>query len=317
VNVDFYADGAIPALWNALRDIVLFWSGEGVRTFRVDNPHTKPLPFWEWLISSVRSRQPDVLFLSEAFTRPKPMYRLGKLGFSQSYTYFIWRNDKAGLTHYLEELNRGDPRECLRPNFFVNTPDINPYELQRGGRPAHLIRAALAALLSGLWGVYAGFELCESAALAGREEYLDSEKYQLRQRVRRRQGDIVDEIAALNLLRRTNPELQTHLDIEFLHADNDRILYFAKGPPHARSRLLVAISLDGEASQSATIEVPLWRFGLADDAEIEVEALSPAARFRWKGKYQAIRLDPQQPFAVWRVFAPQRLTADTALENLS
>ena len=170
VNVDFYAGSAVPSLWLALRDIVLFWAGEGVRLFRVDNPHTKPLPFWEWMIGEVRARFPDAVFLAEAFTRPKLMYRLAKIGFSQSYTYFTWRNTKAELTEYLTELTT-TARDFFRPHFFVNTPDINPVFLQTSGRPGFLIRAALAATLSGLFGVYSGFELCEARALPGREEY--------------------------------------------------------------------------------------------------------------------------------------------------
>jgi starch synthase (maltosyl-transferring) len=304
VNVDFYASGAVPSLWTALRDVVLHWAGEGVRLFRVDNPHTKPFPFWEWMIASVRHRHPDVLFLSEAFTRPKPMVRLAKVGFSQSYTYFTWRSGKQELTGYLEELNRGEARECLRPHFFVNTPDINPPYLHSGSRAAHLVRAALAATLSGLWGMYAGFELCEATPLAGREEYLDSEKYQLRARRRRAPGDIVEDIALLNRLRRANPELQTHLDITFLPASGEQVLYFAKGPPDADSAVLVAISLAASDVQRSTIEVPLWRWGLADDAAIEVEDLVGGQRFHWHGKQQTIELGPERPYALWRVFAP-------------
>ena len=182
VNVDFYSAHAVPDLWQALRDIVLFWAKEGVRIFRVDNPHTKPLPFWEWLIAQVRSRHPDVIFLSEAFTRPKMMYRLAQLGFSQSYTYFTWRNTKQEITDYFVELTTSDVKDFFRPHLFVNTPDINPYFLQSSGRPGFLIRAALAATLSGLWGMYSGFELCEAAPLPGREEYLNSEKYEIRVR---------------------------------------------------------------------------------------------------------------------------------------
>jgi starch synthase (maltosyl-transferring) len=304
VNVDFFANEAIPSLWNALRDIVVFWASEGVRLFRVDNPHTKPLPFWEWLIADVRRRYPDVLFLAEAFTRPKPMYRLAKLGFAQSYTYFTWRTDKRGLADYLDELNGDEPRECFRPHFFVNTPDINPYFLQTGGRPAHLIRAALATMLSGLWGMYSGFELCEAAPLPGREEYLDSEKYQLRARDWQQPGNIVDEITRLNLLRRSNPELQTHLDVEFLNADDDQVLHFAKGPKDGPGAVLVTISLDPFNDRASTIEVPLWRWDLADDASVEVEDLWTGERFHWNGKRQYVHLRRDRPFALWRVYAP-------------
>ena len=167
VNGDFYAKGALPGLWTALRDVVLFWVQQGVRVFRVDNPHTKPLPFWEWMINDIRSRNPDTIFLSEAFTRPKMMYRLAKVGFSQSYTYFTWRHTKQEFTEYMTELTTTGVREYFRPHFFVNTPDINPYFLQRSGRPGFLIRAALATTLSGLWGMYSGFELCEGTPIPG------------------------------------------------------------------------------------------------------------------------------------------------------
>src|SRR5581483_4571887 len=180
VNVDFYAKDAVPDLWLALRDVVLHWRKQGVATFRVDNPHTKPLPFWRWLIADIRARYPDTLFLSEAFTKPQMMYALAQAGFSQSYTYFTWRNTKAEIESYLTELTQGPPKDFFRPNFFVNTPDINPVFLQRSGRAGFLIRAALATTLSGLWGLYSGFELCEGAPLPGREEYINSEKYEIR-----------------------------------------------------------------------------------------------------------------------------------------
>ena len=177
VNVDFYADTLFPACGLRCATSCCSGSNEGVRIFRVDNPHTKPLPFWEWLIADVRSRHPDVIFLSEAFTRPKMMYRLAKVGFSQSYTYFTWRNTKQELTDYFVELTTTEVKDFFRPHLFVNTPDINPHFLQTSGRPGFLIRAALATTLSGLWGMYSGFEICEAAALPGREEYLNSEKY--------------------------------------------------------------------------------------------------------------------------------------------
>ncbi|RYG09978.1 MAG: alpha-1,4-glucan--maltose-1-phosphate maltosyltransferase, partial [Burkholderiales bacterium] len=228
VNVDFYADGAVPKLWLALRDVVLFWVKEGVKVFRVDNPHTKPMPFWEWLIGDVRGRDPSVIFLAEAFTRPKPMYRLGKLGFSQSYTYFTWRHTKQEFIDYLTELTQDAPKDFFRPHFFVNTPDINPYFLQRSGRGGFVLRAALAATLSGLWGVYSGFELCEAAPVPGKEEFLDSEKYELRQRDWNQPGNIVREITLLNQIRSSNPALQTHLGVTFCESSGDQVLCFTK-----------------------------------------------------------------------------------------
>ncbi|WP_048861239.1 alpha-1,4-glucan--maltose-1-phosphate maltosyltransferase, partial [Acidisphaera rubrifaciens] len=300
VNVDFYADGAKPALWVALCEVVLFWCEQGVRLFRVDNPHTKPLPFWEWMIGAVQARFPDAVFLAEAFTRPKVMYRLAKSGFGQSYTYFTWRNTKRELTEYLTELTTTAPRDFFRPHFFVNTPDINPPFLQTGGRPAHLIRAALAATLSGLWGVYCGFELCEATPLPGREEYLDSEKYQIRAWDWHRPGNIVADIARLNTLRRENPALQTHLNVRFGRADNEAILWYEKATPDRSNFILVAVSLDPYAAQSATAEVPLWNWGLPDDGAVLAENLLDGGTTVWQGKQQTLRLTPERPYALWR-----------------
>lgn len=306
VNVDFYAKDAVPALWLALRDVVLHWVEEGVRIFRVDNPHTKPLPFWHWMIGDIRGRHPDVMFLSEAFTRPKMMYRLAKVGFSQSYTYFTWRNGKQEIMDYLRELSTTGVANYFRPHFFVNTPDINPVFLQGSGRAGFLIRAALAATLSGLWGVYSGFELCEAAALPGKEEYLDSEKYEIRPRDFAAPGNIVAEITMLNRLRRSHPALQSHLGITFYNAGNDHILVYGKRVPGAEDMVLVAVSLDPHHPQEAGFEIPLWEWKLPDDGTIEVEDLVRGDRFAWHGKNQHLRLDPAAlPFAIWRL-SPRR-----------
>jgi starch synthase (maltosyl-transferring) len=302
VNVDFYAEGAVPDLWLALRDVILHWIGEGVHIFRVDNPHTKPLPFWEWMIADVRGRHPEAIFLSEAFTRPTMMYQLAKVGFSQSYTYFTWRNTKAELTGYLSELTTTDVVDYFRPNFFVNTPDINPFFLQTSGRGGFLIRAALAATLSGLWGVYSGFELCEGAALPGREEYLDSEKYEIRHRDFSAPGNIVAEISALNRLRKSQPALQSHLGLTFYNAFNDQVIVYGKMTAAREDMVLVAVSLDPHAVQEAAFEVPLWEWKLPDDGAVEVEDLMRGHRFVWQGKMQRLRLDPADlPFAIWRI----------------
>jgi starch synthase (maltosyl-transferring) len=302
VNVEFYANGATADVWTALRDVVLFWVERGVRIFRVDNPHTKPLPFWEWLISDIRARYPDVIFLSEAFTRPKMMYRLAKIGFSQSYTYFTWRNNKRELTEYLSELTREPVVNFFRPHFFVNTPDINPIFLQGSGRPGFLIRAALAATLSGLWGLYSGFELCEAAPLAGREEYLDSEKYEIRVRDFAAPGNIVSEITRLNCIRRTHPALQSHTGLAFCNAYNDQVVVYRKMSRSHRDMILVAVSLDPHHAQDATFEMPLWDFGLPDHAALAAEDLMRDHRFVWSGKLQRVRLDPADlPFAIWRL----------------
>jgi starch synthase (maltosyl-transferring) len=301
VNVDFYGPDSIPDLWIALCNVVLFWAEQGVRLFRVDNPHTKPLPFWMWMIGEVRARFPDAIFLAEAFTRPKIMYRLAKVGFSQSYTYFTWRNSKRELEAYLTELTTEPPKDFFRPHFFVNTPDINPVFLQNSGRPGFLCRAALAATLSGLWGVYNGFELCESDAIAGKEEYANSEKYQLRAWDWDRPGNIVSEITALNRMRRQNPALQTHRGVTFLLARNDAILYYEKATADRSNVVLVAVNLDPNQVQDADFEIPLWLWNLPDQAGLLVDDLLSGDRFAWHGKIQHMRLTPDRPYAVWRV----------------
>ncbi len=304
VNVDFSAPDAVPDLWLALAGIVLFWAEQGVRIFRVDNPHTKPLPFWQWMIAEVRARYPDAIFLAEAFTRPKLMYRLAKLGFQQSYTYFTWRNTKRELTEYFTELSTEAPREFFRPNLFVNTPDINPLFVQTSGRPGFLIRAALAATLSGLWGLYNGFELCEARALPRREEYADSEKYQLRAWDWERPGNIRAEIAQLNRIRRMNPALRTHLGVSFLNAANEAILCYEKATDDRSNVVLVAVNLDPHAAQEADVELPLWKWRLPDTASLEAEDLLTDARLVWTGKMQRLRLTPDRPYAIWRVRPP-------------
>ena len=305
VNVHFYGD-ALPSLWYALRDIVLFWVEHGVRIFRVDNPHTKPLPFWEWMIGEVAARHPDVVFLSEAFTKPKMMKRLAKVGFQQSYSYFTWRDTKSELTEYLTELTTGDCRHYMRPNFFVNTPDINPRFLQGSGRPGFRIRAFLAATLAGNWGMYNGFELCEAEAMPGKEEYLNSEKYEIRAWDWDRPGHIKSDIRFLNELRRDHAALRRFTNLTFYNAWNDRILYYGKRTSDLSSVLLFAVTLDPHEPQGAHFEIPLWEFGLPDHATIEAEDLVTGQPFAWQGKVQHMWLDPHdRPYMVWRLLAPQ------------
>lgn len=302
VNVDFYAKDAQPDMWLAWRDIVLYWLSEGVSIFRVDNPHTKPLPFWEWLISDVRKRHPEAIFLSEAFTRPAMMYQLAKIGFTQSYTYFIWRDNKQELTEYLCELTQTEVKDFYRPNFFVNTPDINPYFLQTSGRPGFLIRSALAATLSGLWGVYSGFELCESAPIPRKEEYLNSEKYEIRPRDYNAPGNIVAEISQLNKIRKENPALQTHLGVQFYRCTNDNVLFFGKATNENENFLLVGVSLDPYNGQEAQLQLPTEEFGLGDNAAFDVTELMRGIDFQWYGRNQHWYFDPNEiPFAIWRL----------------
>lgn len=301
VNVDFYGPDAVPGLWTALRDVVLLWIEHGVKTFRVDNPHTKPLPFWEWMIADVRAKHPDAIFLAEAFTRPTMMYRLAKVGFSQSYTYFTWRDTKTELTEYITELTTTAPKEFYRPHFFVNTPDINPLFLQTSGRPGFRIRAVLAATLSGLFGVYSGFELCEADAVPGKEEYYDSEKYILKPRDWNAPGNIILDIAMLNRIRRRYPALQTHLNTKFFVAENDNIIWYGKPDPDGGGMICVMVNMDPHNGQECRFEVPLWEFGMNDNGSVAVEDLAEGYRFRWYGKEQRIRIEPDQPFRIWRL----------------
>jgi starch synthase (maltosyl-transferring) len=242
VNPDFYCEDRI-ALWQALRDIVLFWVEQGVLIFRVDNPHTKPFPFWEWLIHEVQSRNPNIIFLSEAFTRPKIMKALAKLGFTQSYTYFTWRTHKAELQEYLSEITGHPEREFFRPNFFVNTPDILPIHLQGGEPWVFKARVALAATLSSNYGIYNGFELLEHEPIPGREEYLNSEKYEIKVRDWNKPGNIKDYIGRLNRLRRENAALLQTSDLRFGQVDDSEVIGFVKESVGHDNAVAVAVAL--------------------------------------------------------------------------
>ncbi len=306
VNVHFYGD-AFPSIWLALRDIVLFWAEKGVRIFRVDNPHTKPFPFWEWMIREVQDRYPDVIFLAEAFTRPAPMKRLAKLGFTQSYTYFTWRNTKQELTEYATELTESDMREYFRPNFFVNTPDINPPYLQTSGRAGFQARLVLAATLAGNYGIYNGVEICEASAIPGKEEYLDSEKYEIVAWDWDRKDNIRADITLINRLRNEHPALQQLANLSFYNFWNDQVLYYGKASADLSDFLLFAVNLDPHNAQGGHFEVPLWEFGLPDSADIGVEDLVTGKRFTWSGKVQHMLLDPtDRPYAIWRLLPKGR-----------
>ncbi|MCK6454153.1 MAG: alpha-1,4-glucan--maltose-1-phosphate maltosyltransferase [Alphaproteobacteria bacterium] len=301
VNVNFYGPHR-EALWNALRDIVLLWCARDVRIFRVDNPHTKPLPFWEWLIREVQARYPDAIFLSEAFTRPKMMKALAKLGFTQSYTYFTWRNFKQELTDYLTELTRTEAREYFRPSFFPSTPDILPQFLQRGGPPAFKIRLVLAATLSPVYGIYNGFELCENRGLPGTEEYADSEKYQLKVWDWDRPGHIKQLIGRINWIRGENPALQGHGNLGFWRADDDNVLFYGKATEDRGNLVFVAVNLDPFEPHETVLWFPIAEMGLGDADAFEVEELLTGAKHLWRGSPQRVRLEPESnPAAIWRV----------------
>jgi starch synthase (maltosyl-transferring) len=307
VNFNWFGPHA-PALWDALRDIVLFWIGHGVRIFRVDNPHTKPFAFWEWMIADVRARHPDTIFLAEAFTRPKVMNELAKLGFSQSYTYFTWRTTKAELTDYATELATSAQADFYRPHFWPNTPDILPPYLQTGGRPAFVIRLVLAATLSSLYGIYSGYELCENAALPGREEYADAEKYEIKVRDWDAPGNIKPEIRRVNRIRRENPALADWRNVAFYRADDDDVIFYERR--RSANVLLVAVNLDPFAAHDPLLWFPTGAYGIADDEPYEVEELLGATRHTWRGSPHRWRLDPQtNPAAIFRLTLPERTRA--------
>ena len=301
VNVDFDNPDR-EALWAELRDSVLFWVGEGVRTFRVDNPHTKPLPFWEWLIREVKARCPEAIFLAEAFTRPKMMRALAKAGFTQSYTYFTWRNTKAELTEYLTELMQYPTNEYFRPNFFTNTPDILPVFLQEGGRPAFRIRLVLAATLSPVYGIYNGFELCENTPIPGREEYLHSEKYEYKVWDWDRAGNITEDIAILNRFRRNNPVMQEFIKMRFLGCADPNILAYAKISADRTNIVIIIVNLDPHGAHEDAVEFPLSEFGLSADAEFSLEEAFTQRALICRGAYQRFHLDPEtNPALVFRL----------------
>ncbi|HYY14185.1 MAG TPA: alpha-1,4-glucan--maltose-1-phosphate maltosyltransferase [Chthoniobacterales bacterium] len=289
-------------LWKEMLSIVLFWAEHGVRIFRVDNPHTKPIAFWEYLIGNVRERYPDVIFLSEAFTKPKMMKALAKAGFSQSYTYFTWRNSKQELTDYFTKLTQMDMREYFRGNLWPNTPDILPFVLQDGGRPAFIIRVVLAATLSSVYGIYSGYELCENEALPGREEYLNSEKYQLKERDWNAPGNIKDWITRLNQIRAENRALQVSGNLRFYHADNPAILFYVKMTEARDNIILVVVNLDPHRKQHSFVDVPIDRFGAMEGDTYQVQDLFTDARYTWRGRRNYVELDPEiQPAHIFRV----------------
>jgi starch synthase (maltosyl-transferring) len=310
VNFNWHGPHA-PALWDALRDVVLFWIERGVRIFRVDNPHTKPFAFWAWMIADVRAAHPETIFLAEAFTRPKVMNELAKSGFSQSYTYFTWRNTKAELTEYATQLATTEMAEFYRPNFWPNTPDILPPYLQTGGRAAFVIRLVLAATLSSLYGIYSGYELCENAGLPGREEYADSEKYEIRVRDWNAPGNIKAEIARINRIRRENPALHDWRNVAFYRADDDDVIFFGKRA--GNNVLFVAVNLDPHAARDPLLWFPTGDFGIEDDATYDVEELLGSTKQAWRGSSHRWRLDPQiNPAAIFRLSIPKRTAAPVA-----
>jgi starch synthase (maltosyl-transferring) len=287
------------SLWAALRDVFLFWVEHGVKIFRVDNPHTKSFRFWEWCIAEIQRDHPDTIFLAEAFTRPKVMRYLAKCGFSQSYTYYTWRNQASELREYLTELTKTELQEYMRPNFFANTPDILNEYLVHGGRPAFEVRLIMAATLAANYGIYSGYELWENVPLRpGSEEYLDSEKYQIKVRDYNAPGNLNELIAQVNQIRRDHPALQQNATLQFYNSDNPHLLAYGKaladGPEARGDRVYVVASVDTTWEQAGWVQFPTWEIGLGARDSYVVEDLLDGARYTWRGEWNYVRLTPSK-----------------------
>jgi starch synthase (maltosyl-transferring) len=299
------------ALWDELANVFLFWAGQGVRVFRVDNPHTKPLRFWHWCIEHVKRHYPDVIFLAEAFTRPKLMYALAKCGFSQSYTYFTWRNTKEELERYMHELTRTEVADFFRPNFWPNTPDILPENLQFGGRAAFVVRLVLAATLSSNYGIYGpAYELMEHVARSGSGEYIDNEKYELRQWELGRADSLRHLIGRLNRVRRAHPALQRTTGVDFHPTDNEHILCYSKHDAAQRDLVLVVCNLDPHHRHAGWVELDLDALGIPAGTTFQVHDLLTDDRYLWNGGRNYIALDPAMPAHVFRVLRRVRSEHD-------
>lgn len=301
-----------PELWEELKSVVLYWIDQGIRIFRVDNPHTKPFAFWEWLIGDVRRDYPDVIFLSEAFTRPKIMQQLAKVGFNQSYTYFTWRNTKWELEQYIRELAHTEVGEYLRPNFWPNTPDILPQYLQYGGRPAFIIRLILAATLSASYGIYGpAYELCVNEALDGKEEYLDSEKYEIKHWDWDARGNLREVVARINRIRRENPSLQGIRNIELVPIENEALLGYVKMTEDQSNITVTIVNIDPRWRQSGWIRLPLEEMKVDPRQPFLAHDLLTNEKYIWHGQANYIELDPQvMPGHILRVYKRMRRETD-------
>jgi starch synthase (maltosyl-transferring) len=290
-------------LWEELKSVVLFWIDHGISIFRVDNPHTKPFAFWEWLIGDVRRQHPHVIFLSEAFARPRIMNHLAKVGFSQSYSYYTWRNTKPEIESYFTELVQAPVEDYFRANLFANTPDILPEYLQTGQRAAFQVRVTLAATLSGSYGIYGPpFELCESDAIPGTEEYRDSEKYQIRHWDLDRSGNIRDYIARLNEIRREAPVLTQGGAPTFYTVDNDRLIAYGRTTEDLAEIVIVVVNLDPYHAHSGWVELPLQELGIEEDRPFQMHDLLGGGRYLWEGRRNYLMLNPKSvPAHIFRV----------------
>ncbi len=291
------------ALWEELRSVFFFWMEQGVTIFRIDNPHTKPIPFWHWVIAEVQKQNPDVIFLSEAFTRPKVMASLAKVGFTQSYTYFTWRVSKQELIEYVNDLVYGPSRNYFRPNFWPNTPDILPYHLQNQGENSFILRYALAATLSSNYGVYGpSYEFYENTPIEGREEYFNSEKYELRNYDWKRTNRMTDIMSLLNKIRKENAALQSTWNVQFCPIENSQIIAFLKATDDLSNIILVVANLDTNRGQSGYIQLPKERLKLTDKVNIKLHDLITDEHYTWTQDWNFVDLNPHKmPFHLFKL----------------
>lgn len=291
------------ALWDELKSIFIFWAAKGVRNFRVDNPHTKSFAFWEWCIAEVKKEYPDALFLAEAFTRPKLMHHLAKAGFTQSYTYFTWRNTKQEIEEYINELAHTGSREYFLPNFWPNTPDILHDYLVHGGRAGHIIRLVLASTLCSNYGIYGGaYITCQTEPYPGKEEYNNNEKYELKNWDLDAPGNIKNEVALINKIRKENPALQTTWNVHVRGTDNTNIVFYTKCTEDLSNIIMVAVNLDPHAKQSGFVSVPVYDLRLSAETTYQVEDLYSGRTFEWRGEWNYVELDPAiSPVHILRV----------------
>lgn len=290
------------ALWKELLEVTLQWVDFGIEVFRVDNPHTKPYYFWNWLISEVKKKHPDVLFLAEAFSRPRVMQQLAKQGFSQSYTYFTWRVQKQELIDYMIELTQTEMREYYRPNFWPNTPDINPYHLQGAGESTHILRYALAATLSGNLGIYGPvFEFMASEPVQGKEEYLNSEKYEIKHWDWELKNKLTHIIGRVNEIRKAHPALQQTNNIYFCGMENDQLLAYYKWDDSGSDRLLIIVSLDSETTRQGYVQLPLQQLGVDAGTRLEMYDLMTHTTYHWEAEWNYVALHPDLPFHIFHI----------------
>jgi len=298
----YFESEDFKGLWKECLDVLYFWIDCGINIFRVDNPHTKPFYFWNWIINEVKSKHPDIIFLAEAFTRPKIMQQLAKQGYTQSYTYFSWRDNKHELIGYVEELTKTEQAEYMRPNFWPNTPDINPFHLQDANESKHIQRYVLAATLCSNIGIYGPvFEQMISQALPGKEEYLNSEKFQVQHYDWAVDNWLIKLISGINNARKQNEALQQTNNIKFCHIDNDQLLAFYKWNDEKTNEVFVVISLDHHHAQRGTVQLPIHDLGIGANDKLIVRDILPDVQYTWNGEWNFVELHPNMPFHIFEI----------------